>query len=103
VIKQPHRVTVEDEFETMLEEIRRPPSRRRQIPVIDVDGLPDEQFRVLLNEYVRVMRDVGKHIATYPAEGNFVTNTNAPDSVVRPADRVWIMQVRNRLHKNRHP
>ena len=77
------------------------PSLDHPIPIINVDGLSRPEFHLLAGEYVRVHREIGEHIRKYRNEGNFATNTNAPDSLIRPRDRVWTMQVRNRAQRER--
>jgi len=59
------------------------PSLDYPIPVINVDTLSNQEFHLLAGEYVRVHREIGEHIRKYRNEGNFHTNTNAPDSLIR--------------------
>ncbi len=92
---------VSAEFQAWIEIVRSPESRHRRVPIINVDGLPEHEFHILLGEYGRVLREIGEYVNTpeHWEEGHYATSTNAPDSLIRPSDKVWTMQVRHRMQR----
>jgi hypothetical protein len=84
-------------LDAWIAKVRDSDSSIEEIPRLDIDRLSQDQFAKVLKEYRRVLEAVRQHIFDNQREGNFATSANATDFALRPADRMWVTQVRRRM------